>query len=164
MATDQQQISYTEGSSNQGNSPTYDQSSSSSGGMDMISSIIASGVDTGALITEGIFFKLEQEAADEANEEARRLAMMQRSDQLRQNAISNRLARDQQDLQEANFNFGRQRWGKEFALNKQQYADAKKQMQIDRKQQGFDKLATNIARAAQYNQTIRNDIMSRFAA
>lgn len=144
--------------------PEYDQSPSSSGGSDMISSIIASGVDTGALITEGIFFYKEQEIAEKAAEEARRWAERQRQDVLRQQRIQNQLARDKFDLSKSTFDFGRMRWGKEFALTKAQWNAQMDDRKIKMKQSGFDRLMGNVVRSANNNMQLKDSLLGRAAA
>jgi len=139
--------------------PSYD---SSGGGMDIVSGIIASGVDTGAIISEYLMAKKTTQNIEKARKEDMKRADRNRMDKLRQQDFSNKFAMRGQNFAESQFNFGRMKWGKEFNLTKRQYKDQQKLMQQQLKERGFDRLAGDLTNVMVKDQNVKNTILSRY--
>lgn len=134
----------------------------SGGGSDPISGIIQSGVDTGAMIAQGIQMRKQLELTDKYRREDLKRADQQRLDFMTQQGVENAYNNEVMKMNQAGFDFGKQKWGAEFGLTMQQYNDQKKLIAKQMRDQGLMSTLQSIKSAAAEDGNVRDMILSRF--
>lgn len=85
--------------------------------------MMQAGVDTGVLVADIISGYYQLEAAKTARAEAKELALLERSDTLSQNRITNQLAQNRLGLSKDALNWDQVKFAKTYKLTKQEYLD-----------------------------------------
>ena len=137
------------------------QTETSGGGMDMISGIIASGVDTGAIISEYLFAKYETERLERWREEDLQREAERYEDILKQQAWQNQMQRRGAELAEDQFDFGRMKWKNEFNFTKDQAKQADEWRKKEWKQMGLDKVALQLQNTINNDANLKNAVLQR---
>lgn len=86
------------------------------------------GADTATMVTQCMSTYYQLQAASQAQRQAYSLAMLQRSDQLRQNQFQNQIAQDQMKLSKNQLTWDQVKFGKTFKFTKQQYIDERNRL------------------------------------
>lgn len=163
-------LGFTSGS-NQTSSPSTDitsaedadvgSASQASGGADMISSIIQSGVNTGALIGEWMAGTKEMKLLKQQRREDLARYRKEYDDMMRQQMKNNMFQQQALDLQKGQFDWGRKTWGKQFAMSKRQYEDSRNDFREQMRRQGFDRVMKNMSQLSAENRQRQMDILNR---
>ena len=134
---------------------------SSSSGTDMISSLVSSGVDTGAIISEYLYASLEKDRLTRWREEDLNREADRYEDTLKQVEFNNQMNQKGFALSEDQFNFGKMRWKNEFNFTKSQAEEQKMWKEKEWKSMGLDKLALGVQNTINNDGNLKNAILQR---
>lgn len=135
------------------------------GGMDMISSFIQSGVQTGLIFAQGATTMKQMKLMEKARKEDLARYLREYSDvmaqQQRDNVYRNRTFDEQMLFSRQQAAWNKQMEKNQFRFSKQQYRDKMKMYQEDLKRQQTDKLASNLLGIINNNEAMKQTILGR---
>jgi len=118
----------------------------------------------GTLVTSIIGGIQQRNIANDAQQEARRMAYIDRADRLKQNQVQNYQGQQQIDIAAGSAAFARRQWGDQKKALRQQYIDQKKARIQDLARSDRASAANNALGMMNQDQGLKNSILSRMAA